>query len=87
MNNTQKKQIRIVKKQIKTMLKDLQKDIDNKINSAFKCGAVPEEYFNELANDSHLLAKSIIDSLMRDRPFSPLAPQTKKEFENIHISI
>lgn len=51
-----------------------------KLKAAIK--AAPEDYLEN--PDDYRLAKAIVDSTCRDRPFAPRLPQHKSEFDTIH---
>jgi hypothetical protein len=51
----------------------------SKLHSAKVSGMVPENLFTE---DNYVLAKAIVDSCMRDRPF--YLPGYRGNFDNIH---
>lgn len=55
-----------------------------KLSSAMASGSVPQSY---LDCDNQLLAKAVIDSLCRERPFAPVSPEHKADLENIHVAI
>ena len=76
---TEQQTIDHAKKEIDEMIIDLKKLIYRKIEVAVNAGSVPDEFYS----DNALLAKSIIDSVMRDRPYAALS-NWKKDFDNIH---
>lgn len=57
-----------------------------KLSSAMASGSVPQSYLDS-DPDNQLLAKAVIDSLCRERPFAPVSPEHKADFENIHVAI
>ena len=76
---TEQQTIDYTKNQIDEMLADLKELLYSKINSAVNSGSVPDEFYG----DNALLAKAVIDSVMRDRPYAALS-SWKKDFDNIH---
>lgn len=79
--DTKSKEQEVVE-QITEMLRDIGVTATAKIKNAIS--AAPEEY---LQPGNYLLAKAILDSIMRERPYSGLNPRTQKEFNNIHACI
>lgn len=49
------------------------------LDKALKSGMVPQEMID---TDNYILAKAIVDSMMRDRPY--YLANHKKEFDNIN---
>lgn len=85
---TDKQRTNKLKRQLKAMIKLFQDEVLKKADKAIKSSAVPPEYIKAMMeDDSHLLAKAVLDSAMLDRPFAPLSMQSKKEFQNIHTSL
>jgi hypothetical protein len=82
---TKKQQIRILRKQIKAMVKTFEENCLEKTVKAVNGGFVPAEYIEGLENNSQLLSKAIIDAEMRIRPYKPLWFFTRAdEFDNIY---
>lgn len=77
MTKAQKK--KEVKRQLKEMIKTFEESCIDKLDSVMASGSVPESFLTE---GEYLLAKALIDSAMRERPFEAL--YYKEDFENIH---
>jgi len=71
---------------LEELLKSFAEEARHKLNKALLTSAVPDEYL-ENTPDSFLLAKAVMDSVCRDRPFRPTSPKRKTEFDNLHICI
>ncbi len=71
-----------VARQIDEMLEEFKKSAYQKLDKAHNSGAVPEEWKEDDGN--YCLAKAILDSLCKDRPYEPTASQ-KKDFNNLHL--
>lgn len=70
-----------VANQIDKMLEELKKSAYQKLDKAYSSGTVPEEWKKE---GNYCLAKAVLDSLCKDRPYKPPASQ-KEDFDNLHL--
>lgn len=73
------------KQEVQQQLKDLRNDIYIKwlssLEDAANSGAISDDMKQA---DNWLLAKAIVDSFCRNRPYSPLSDSTTEEFDNLY---
>jgi hypothetical protein len=80
---TKKQKAKQTKRQIKEMVKDFEKGLMQKVDSALISGALNENSI--FYDDNALLAKAVMDSAMRERPYH--SNYYKTEFDNLHTFI
>lgn len=56
-----------------------------KLRKAKPSSAIPEDWLAD--GDDLRLAKSVMDSVCRDRPFRPVSPQFRADADNLHLCI
>lgn len=56
-----------------------------KLNKALVSSTIPDDWLND--EDDLRLAKSVMDSVCRDRPFRPVSPQFRADADNLHLCI
>lgn len=79
MNSYRKQTMR----QVQELMRELTaRAIYESVDRALSSGAVPDEWKED---DNYLLAKAIIDSICRDRPYKPLDRQHQADFDNLHL--
>lgn len=66
------------------LLNDFAETARARLKKAMASSAVPEQWTRD--PDSMLLAKAVLDSVCRDRPFMPLR-QHVGDFSNLHMII
>jgi len=81
--NTEQKQQEVILQMNAKMARLYSVALD-KIDKAFKSGAIPEEWLSE---GDHFLTWAILDSLFRDEGlcFSMISKQTVKNIKNLHM--
>lgn len=67
------------------LLRQFTESAREKLRKAKSSSAIPEDHLKN--DDDFRLAKAVMDSMCRDRPFAPRLPQHKDEFDNLHASI
>lgn len=68
--------------QIDEMLEGFRESALKKLDQVYDSGAVPEEYKQD---GNYSLAKAVLDSLCKDRPYEPRTAWQKKDFNNLHL--
>jgi hypothetical protein len=81
---TKKQKAKQTKKQIREMMKEFQAKAINQVDRALMSGTLNDNSI--FFDDNYLLAKAILDSSMRDRPYKPFSMH-KADFDNLHNRI
>lgn len=69
-------------RQINELMAEIQELATKKLDNALDSGKIPEYWLED--EQQYELAKAILDSICRDRPFAPLSEENKEYFNRIH---
>ena len=72
---------RKVQKQIREMMRRETKTLEKRVISAFKSGAIPEDW---KSRNDYLIAMAILDGWMSERGFQPNDRMQRRAFAEIH---
>lgn len=70
---------------LEDLLRQFAEQARAKLKTAITINAAPADFLTD--PDDFRLAKAVVDSVCRDRPFAPRLPQHKADFDNIHTVI
>ena len=70
------------RQQVQDLMARLTVDAMQKVDQALTSGAVPDSWRKD---DNYLLAKAVVDSVCRDRPYKALTDEYQADFDNLHL--